>query len=246
MIAKTAYQEYEGMDITFDNNAIIDLEENRPDAEYLRAIRDEYHRPGYVTISIGRSIFLEGRPKNTLETDAEFFDKKIAAAGLNIERVQLRRAGEHMAYYCLECNAITYGAEYDIGYHQLIHRIVTGDKDFDFTYYPYRQRRNDLPEEKARQKWFNHKLDIGGLVEHVAWGGDIFVTRDKGILNKRDALAQVVPGKILNPKETLEELRQLSFPLPEKPHGWSQPRLAIAQCIHCRIKKLIAEQDGQV
>lgn len=225
------------MDITFDNNAIIDLEENRDDAEYLRAIRDEYHRPGHVTISIGRSIFLERRPGDTTEATAAFFEEKFAAAGLNIERVQLYRAGEDMAYHCLECNAIVYGAMYDIGYNQLIHRILTGDKVFDFTYYPYRQRRGDISEEEAQQKWLNHKNDVCGLVEHVSWGGDIFVTRDKGILKKRDDLAQVVPGKILSPKETLEELRKLSFPLPDTSQGWPQPRLKLAQCEYCCIKK---------
>lgn len=84
-----------------------------------------------------------------------------------------------------------------------------------------------------QKKWDNHKNDTLGLLEHVKWGGDIFVTSDKGILKKRDKLATIVPGKIWDPKTTLEELSKMSLHLhPER--GWKL-RLSIAQCWGCSL-----------
>jgi hypothetical protein len=225
------------MDITLDTNAVIVLANNEPDAEYLRQLLDR-HRQGLITISVGRITFYEAIPKGASELPHVIAEKRITAAGLNMDRVQLYRAGQNQAYRCQECGAITFDFEIDRGYAVCIHSILAGAKKIDFNYYQYRQRRiNDL-EEVVQKSWHNHLNDVWGLIEHVSWGGNIFVTSDRDFLKKRDKLAVVVPGKILSPKETLEELDKMAFPLPETP-GWL-PRLAVPQCMHCRMRHQLA------
>ena len=219
------------MDVTLDTNAVIALANSEPDAEYLRQLRDLYHRQGLITLSVGRVTFLETMPKGATEP-------LIAAAGLNIDHVHLYRGGQPIAYRCLECNAIAFGHEYDMAYAQHIRDILTGNKKIDANYYQYRQRRINDPEKKVEKDWHNHFNDVWGLVDHVSWGGDIFVTRDDDFLKKRDKLAIIIPGKILSPKGTLEELSKMSLPLPKTP-AW-QPRLVIPQCAHCSRKRRLA------
>lgn len=226
------------MEVTLDTCAVIALANDEPDAIYLKTLRDEYHRQGLITLSVGEITFLEAMPKDATEPPHVIAEKRIAAAGLNIDRVQLYRSWQFIAFHCRECNAITYAPEYDQGYAQCIRNILTGNKKIDFRYHQYRQRRINDPEEKVKRVWHNHFNDVWGLVEHVSWGGDIFVTSDPDFLNKTDKLAKVVPGMILSPKDTVEYLSTMSLPLPPKP-AW-QPRLEIQQCIHCRLKRLVA------
>lgn len=225
------------MEVTLDTNAVIALANKEPDAEYLRELLDR-HRQGLITLSVGRVAFLEATPKGAKELPHVIAEKRIADAGLNMDRVQLYRAGQHLAYHCQECGALTFDSELDRGYALCIHSILAGAKKIDFNYYAYRQRRiNDL-EEVVQKSWHNHFNDVWGLIEHVSWGGNIFVTSDHDFLKKRQKLAVVVPEKILNPKETLEELDKMAFPLPAPP-GWL-PRLSVPQCMRCRMMRHLA------
>ena len=234
------------MEVTLDTNAVIALandalgahrsEADRVAAKYLKPLLD-YHRQELITLSVGRTTFLEAMPKNTTEPPYVITEKRIVDAGLNIDRVQLYRSKQHIAFRCRECNAITYAPEYDLGYAQQIRNVLTGNKKINAQYYEYRQSRINDPEEDVKKKWHNHFNDIWGLVEHVSWGGDIFVTSDPDFLNKQDQLAKIVPGKIWSSKQTFEELSKMSLPLPKKP-AW-QPRLEIQQCIRCRLKQQI-------
>lgn len=226
------------MDITLDANAIIDLANNEHDAKYLKVLRDDYHKQGLITLSVGRTTFLERIPKGATDPPLVIFEKRIADAGLNIDRVVLYRSGPSLGVYCRGCNSYVYGVGLERSYAQLIHDTVTGKKNIDFGYYQYRERRKSDPEEKVLKKWHNQKNDTLGLFEHVTWGGDIFVTRDKGILNKRDKLASIVPGKIFNAKETLDELSRMALPLPQKP-PWHF-RLEVQHCEICRFKQQVA------
>ena len=235
------------MEVTLDTNAVIALandtlgahrsEADRVAAEYLKQLLD-YHRQGLIRVSVGRTTFLEEEPKDVTDPPHVFSEKRIAAAGLNIDRVQLYRSGQPIAYHCRGCNAIVYWHQYDFYYKQQIHNVLTGNKKINAHYYEYRQRRINDPEEEVKKKWHNHFNDIWGLFEHVSWGGDIFVTSDPDFLNKQDQLAKIVPGKIWSPKQTLEELSKMSLPLPQKP-AW-QPRLEIPQCIGCSLKQQLA------
>ncbi len=225
------------MEVTLDTCAVIALAKDEPDAKYLKLLLD-YHRQGLITLSVGRTILFEEEPKDVTDPPYVFNEKRIASAGLNIDRVQLYRSGQPIAYHCLGCNAITYWHQYDFYYKQQISNILTGKKKIDDRYYEYRQRRINDSEEEVKKKWHNQFNDVWGLFEYVSWGGDIFVTSDLGFLNKTDKLAAVVPGKILSPKATLDYLSTMSLPLPPKP-AW-QPRLEIQQCIGCRLKHLVA------
>jgi hypothetical protein len=232
------------MEVTLDTNAVIALandtlgahrsEADREAAKYLKPLRDYYHRQRLITLSVGRTTFLEAMPKNATEPPHVIAEKIIAAAGLNIDRVQLYRSRQPIAYHCRGCNALTYWHQHDFDYAQQIRNVLTGSKKINARYYEYRQSRINDPEEEVKRKWHNHFNDIWGLFEHVSWGGDIFVTSDPDFLKKQAQLAKIAPGKIWSPKQTLEELSKMSLPLPQKP-AWL-PRLEIQQCISCLLK----------
>lgn len=222
------------MEVTLDTNAVIALANDEPDAVYLRVLRNDYHRRELIRLSIGRSTLLERIPKGVTDPYA-FAEKRIADAGLNIDRVELYRSGPSLGIYCRGCNCYVYGVGLEQSYARQIHDIVTGEKNIDYGYYQYRERRKNDPEEEVQRRWHNQKNDTLGLFEHVKWGGDIFVTSDKGVLGKRDKLAAIVPGKIFTPQETLETLSKMELPLPQKP-PWHF-RLEVQQCEICRIRQ---------
>ena len=145
------------MEVTLDTNAVIALANDargqyEKDAEYLKPLLD-YHRQGLITLSVGRTILFEAMPKNATEPRDVIAEKRIVDAGLNIDRVQLYRSGQAIAFRCRECNAITYAPEYDHDYTRCIRDILTGNKKIDFRYYQYRQRRINDPEEKVKRVW---------------------------------------------------------------------------------------------
>jgi len=226
------------MEVTLDANAVIALANDEPDAVYLKVLRDDYHQRGLITLSVGRSTLLERIPKGATDPPHVIAEKRIADAGLNIDRVALYRSGPSQLFYCRGCNAYVYGVGLERSYAQLIHDVITGEKNIDFSYYQYRERRKNDPVEVVQKRWHNQKNDTLGLFEHVKWGGDIFVTNDKGILSKRDKFASIVPGRILTPKETLEELDKMTLPLPQNPAG--QIRLEVQHCEICRLKQQTA------
>lgn len=57
---------------------------------------------------------------------------------------------------------------------------------------------------KIREKWTNAKNDALGLCAHTSWRGDIFVTSDKNFYKVK--LFSLIPGKILPPKEAVQEI----------------------------------------
>jgi len=64
--------------------------------------------------------------------------------------------------------------------------------------------------KEIRENWMNAKNDALGLCAHVSWGGDIFVTSDKDFHKARlkARLSLLVPGKILRPEDTVQEIER--------------------------------------
>src|SRR5260370_11404325 len=143
------------MDVTLDASAIIALAKDEPDAQYLKPLRD-YHRQGLITLSIGRTTSQEAMSKSSTEPPDIIAEKRIAAAGLNIDRVQRDRGGQSIAYRCCECNVTTFEPEHDFFSAKLIRDILTGNKKIDFKYNQYLERRMNDPEEKVKRAWHNH------------------------------------------------------------------------------------------
>lgn len=119
------------MEGTLDTNAIIALANDEPDAVYLKVLRDDYHRRELITLSVGRSTFLERIPNGATDPHV-IAEKRIADACLNIARVELYRSGSSLGVYCRGCNSYVYGVGLERSYAQLIHDIVTGKKNIDY------------------------------------------------------------------------------------------------------------------
>lgn len=65
--------------------------------------------------------------------------------------------------------------------------------------------------KKIQGKWMNVKNDALGLCAHASWEGDIFVTNDKNFFKEsvKKKLSLLIPGKILRPKDAVQEVEQM-------------------------------------
>lgn len=231
------------MNITLDTNAVIALENNEPDAIFLRPLLT-LHQEERITLYLGLSTYLEPLPMWATDPPEIFHEKRIAAAGLNIPQVHLYEHPHILAFSCRTCGALFYDERMSSSYAACIHRVMCGEQLIDFSFHAYRRRREQDPEEAVRKKWHNTKNDTLGLYEHVTWGGDIFVTSDRQhFLNKRSQLAVIVPGKILTPQETLETLNQLDLTVPRQEMSWL-PRVVAERCYTCFLKAYSEESSA--
>ncbi len=64
--------------------------------------------------------------------------------------------------------------------------------------------------KKIREKWMNAKNDALGLCAHASWRGDIFVTNDNHFLKAKEKLSHLIPGKILRPKDAVQEVDRIA------------------------------------
>ena len=64
--------------------------------------------------------------------------------------------------------------------------------------------------KKIREKWMNAKNDALGLCAHASWRGDIFVTNDNHFLKAKEKLSHLIPGKILRPKDAVQEVDRVA------------------------------------
>ena len=64
--------------------------------------------------------------------------------------------------------------------------------------------------QKIHEKWMNAKNDALGLCAHASWRGDIFVTNDNHFLKVKEKLSHLIPGKILRPKDAVQEVDRVA------------------------------------
>lgn len=169
---------------TLDTNCIIDLEENRPDAESLRKMIAD-HGSGAISLAVVAISASENQRGGTPAWSYTTFEEKLKTAGLgHLEQIL------PMAYW-------------DVAYWD--HSIWDGD--------PVLERKiHDIlfPGEPIEQpeavsfpvkKWLNHKCDVQLMWAHIYHDRDIFVTRDDNFHSKANALLDIGLRGIIRPGE---------------------------------------------
>jgi len=169
---------------TLDTNCIIDLEENRPDAVYVKKILDD-HDAGIIDLAVvaisASERQLGGKPVWNYST----FENKLKNVGMdNLEQIL------PMKYW-------------DVTFWD--HAIWDGDADLEKKIhdlsFPVEPLKKPQETGFSERKWENHKCDVQIAWAHAYHGRDVLVTRDKNFHDNSSQLKLVGINRIIRPSE---------------------------------------------
>lgn len=186
------------MNITFDTNCIIALEENeQPAARHLRCIV-QVPTNQELRLRVAGISASERQRRGKLFENFRAFEAKLARAGLENAEILLPPMIWDMTYWD---NAI-WGSERFAEEAERIHQILSPTTPFEYEDYCRRVSCAPVAPDLDR-KWRNCVIDTWALWSHCHYGGGVFVTSDENFHRpaKKAALAQLGAGEILRPRE---------------------------------------------
>lgn len=182
------------MNVTFDTNCIIDLEEDRPRARYVRRIVQSATEQGLELRVV--AISASEKPPHGKEASIREFKAKLARAGLQGVEILKPPGIWDVTYwdYCI------WGSKEFSAERRRIHEILFPTTPFGYGDY-CRKFRVDPKERKVDERWLNCTIDSVILWTHNHNGGGVFVTSDGNFFDHKERLARLVSGEILKPEE---------------------------------------------
>ena len=193
------------MNITLDTNCIITLEENRPDARYIRCIvhgaTEQKLRLRVVAISASERQ-LDGQYSESFRD----FQAKVVGVGLEDVDVLLPPCVLDVTYwdYCI------WGTEEFTEEEKRIHEILFPTSPFEYGDYCSHFGLDPIASNIDR-KWRNRMIDTLALWTHIHNGGGTFITSDENFhrQSKKALLVRLGAGEILRPNEAAAKFCQL-------------------------------------
>lgn len=174
------------INITLDMNCIIDLEEDRAAAPYIRELI-LMQEDGRISLRIPAISASERRPDDKYARSFVEFRQKLAAAGL--ENVTILKP---IAYWDVTFwDWCLWGDRLDPSMTDLernIHEVLFPRVEF-------------ACGERVTKRWLNAKCDVLALWSHIYHGSGIFVTEDSNFhkQTKRPRLLALGAGEISKP-----------------------------------------------
>ena len=184
------------MRFTLDTNCLIDVEEGRPSAPFVRELVSLHEQNGInVAVSaIGASE--RQRAGGYAQTFSEF-QAKLKAIGFDPLELLLPRAYWNVCFWdrCVF-------ADGNDTLEQEIHNVLF--PNIEFMWVDYAKARG-LAVDSPDKNWRNAKCDVLALWCHIKHGGGVFVTSDDNFHAeiKRDKLRALGVGTIAYPKDAL-------------------------------------------
>lgn len=182
------------INVTLDTNTIIDLEEKRPAAPYIRALID-MHEDQVINLRVVAISASERKPDGKYASNFDEFKQKIAAVGLEHAEVLKPIAYWDITFWdrCL------WAGDQMMDLERKIHEILFPQIEFD---------------GETDQRWRNAKCDVLALWSHIWHGSGIFVTSDTDFHQetKKPALLALGAGDILKPRDAVAALTEESNP----------------------------------
>ncbi|SRR5712692_1274046 len=186
------------MNLTFDTNCIITLEENRPAAPDLKTLISLHNSQAINVRVIGISAS-ERKTDHTYASTFTEFQQKIAAVGLGHMEIL-----QPIAYWAITFfDWSIWADDRMIDLERAIHNVLFPQDDFNYLDL-CNKRGIDPNSSKIDRKWRNRKCDVLAMWCHIYYNGDIFVTEDENFTTtKMPDLIALGAGDILEPKDAL-------------------------------------------
>ena len=180
------------MRFTLDTNCLIDVEDRRPDAPFIREIVGRHGNGINVAVSaIGAS---ERQRNKAYAQNFSEFQAKLETIGFDSLQLLLPLAYMDVCFWdhCVMADE-TDTLESDI------HAVLF--PSIEFMWVDYAKARG-LPVDEMDKTWRNAKCDVLGLWCHIKHGGGVFVTSDSNFhaVTKQDSLRALGAGIIAYPK----------------------------------------------
>lgn len=193
------------MNITLDTNCLIDIEEDRKNAVYLRQLI-KWHRDKLNLRVVGISAS-ERQPNGRIAKTFKEFKQKLSRIGL--DHIEILKPMGYISICYIDWAILS--DEKMLADEQSIHAILFPDMQFKYKDYCLKKQINPL-ETQIDWKWLNAKCDVQVLWSHIHYGGGIFVTSDNNFHkeSKKPLLISLGVGDILKPKEALEKIASMN------------------------------------
>lgn len=169
---------------TLDTNCVIDIEENRPSAVYIKKMLIAY-RKQVIDLAIVAISASENQPGGGINQNYSEFEEKLRAVDFQDLKVLFP-----MAYW-------------DVAYWD--HAIWDGDPELELKIHNvlFAGTPIEKPEEVGfpMRKWQNNKCDVQIAWSHVYYNRDVLVTSDGNFHNHADELSKIGVRKIIRPEQ---------------------------------------------
>ncbi len=185
------------LNVTLDTNCIIDLEENRPNAIYIKELI-RFHINKKINLKVIGISASELTKRKTYSSDISEFKEKLNLVSLdNVEILKpIGYWGITFWNWCL------WSGDELLKLEKKIHNILFPNIPFELN--------NTDKNSRLYKKWRNAKCDVQAIWCHIWYKGDIFVTNDQNFLKKTKKEKLIIIGarEILYPKDVVEFLKK--------------------------------------
>ena len=173
---------------TLDTNCIIELEENRPNAEHLRKLVKAWTN-GQIELAVVAVSASENQKSGTAHGDFSAFEEKFVNIGLDGAQHLLPLAIWDVCYW-----------DHALWPDNEMERLESEIRGILFPNIPVK------PSEKIEHnsQWRNNLCDILIAWSHALHQWDYLVTDDKNFHDHKDELKKMGINEVLNPKEAAQ------------------------------------------
>lgn len=188
--------------VTLDTNCVIDVEEERPNAEHVRRLAG-YAESGQVQLCIPSIMASERSPGGNIAQSFEAFQEKLQGLGLAGADLLAPLPYWEIVFWdnCL------WGDVDEQELEPRIHEVLFPEVPFSWVDFC---KANGLPESSPVEKtrWLNAKCDVLALWSHIFHASDVFVTSDGNFhkATKMPKLVELGAGQILRPQEAVKHV----------------------------------------
>jgi len=182
---------------TLDTNCIIDIDENRPAARYVRALADA-HVAGRSSVAVGAISASEKQKDGRLIENFEEFKQRLVDLRLDHLEVMAPMLYVDVSFWDWALWPSPEMEAIEIRIHDVLFPTV------EFHWKDYAQAHGlDVNATPAAWRWRNAKCDVQAIWTHVHYRRDMFVTSDDNYHRRSDALVALGARSIVTPEEAV-------------------------------------------
>lgn len=192
--------ERHSMKLTLDHNCIIALENNEPDAPYLRRLI-AVHNLNKISLRVAAIGSSERLPSGGYPSHFSSFERRVAALGLQQIEFSLPVGKWGITFWGRSVWASTQSESLE----RAIHVILFPDIEFEYQDFCMKRGLDPVNSGELGETWRNAKCDVLALWSHINDGGNIFITSDRNYhkQSKKPQLIALGAGDILKPEEAV-------------------------------------------